>query len=571
MNKPLKRILPILIGILIIASIIWYLFVYDRSFTQDMLLSQARLMDSRGNHTAAAWLYDLAYDYSGGDETVAIELARQFKERGNYTKAESTLASAIADGGTAELYIALCKTYVEQDKLLDAVTMLDNIADPTVRTEIQAQRPAAPTVSPEPGFYSQYITLAITPDLGQLYVTTDGSYPSITTPSDGALTLMGGETVVYALTVDENGLVSPLSVFGYTVSGVIEQIDLSDPQLDAAVRVALSANSATQLYTNDLWGITALTLPEGAGDYTELSYLPYLQSLTITGSNANSLEGLGTLSNLTELVIRDSNLRTSDLQIIASLPNLEKLTLSNCGISSIVNLSAAKDLIYLDLSQNAIRDFSSLSFMAQLQHLNLSHNALTDLNAVSSLSSLLSLDVSYNSLTSVIPVAGCKALTQLNISNNVIASLSGIEALTALTDLNASFNTLTDLGHLTALTSLTSLDVSSNSLTDVSCLSSLNDLQHFYFSRNTVSTLPNWSKKSQLITIDGSYNAITQVDILSGFENLNYVLMDYNQITSITSLSKCQNLIKVSVYGNAVTDAAVLADMGIIVNYNPLQ
>lgn len=570
MNKPLKRILPILLGILIITSILWYLFVYDRAFTQDVLLSQARLMDSHGNYTAAAWLYDLAYHYSGGDEAVAIELARQFKERGNYTKAESTLAGAIADGGTAELYIALCKTYVEQDKLLDAVTMLDNISDAAVRAEIQQRRPAAPTASPEPGFYSQYIAVNVTPGSGQLYLSTNGSYPTITAPSDGVLTLTGGETVIYALSVDEQGLVSPLALFGFTVNGVIEPITLTDPKLDAAVRNALSVDASTQLYTNDLWGITELTLPEGADSYAQLSCLPYLQKLTISGSKASSVEGIGTLANLTELVIRESNLRSSDLQTIASLPNLEKLTLSNCGISSIANLSAAKGLTYLDLSQNAIRDFKVLSNIPQLQHLDLSHNALTDLAALQGLPTLLTLNVSYNSLTAVDPVAACKGLTHLDISNNAITALTGLESLTVLTELNAAANALTELLPLSTLTTLTSLDVSGNMLTDISCLSSLNALQHIYFSRNAVTALPNWSMESQLITVDGSYNSITSVDILSGFENLNYVLMDYNQLTDITSLWKCQNLIKVSVYGNSVTDVAVLTEMGVIVNYNPL-
>ena len=133
MKRALKRILPILLGIVVIVSIVWYLFVYDRDFTRDMLLTQARFFEGQGNHTVAAWLYDQAYRQSEDNESVAIELAEQFKAAGNYTKAEYTLSNAIADGGSAELYVALCKTYVEQDKLLDAVTMLDNITDAAVQ------------------------------------------------------------------------------------------------------------------------------------------------------------------------------------------------------------------------------------------------------------------------------------------------------------------------------------------------------------------------------------------------------------------------------------------------------
>ena len=157
MNHSLKKLFPILLALLIIASLAWYCFVYDRDFTRDMLLQQARHQSTKGNPQVASWFYDLAYEHSGQDENVAIELANQFKADGNYTKAEYTLSNAIADGGTADLYIALCKTYVEQDKLLDAVNMLDNIADPAIKAEIEAMRPAAPVSDPVPGFYSQYI------------------------------------------------------------------------------------------------------------------------------------------------------------------------------------------------------------------------------------------------------------------------------------------------------------------------------------------------------------------------------------------------------------------------------
>ena len=37
-----KKLLPIILALLIIASLVWYCFVYDRDFTRDMLLSQAR-------------------------------------------------------------------------------------------------------------------------------------------------------------------------------------------------------------------------------------------------------------------------------------------------------------------------------------------------------------------------------------------------------------------------------------------------------------------------------------------------------------------------------------------------
>ena len=130
MKKFIRVLVPLLLAVLIIASIGWYLFTYDRGFTRDFLLTQARYNDLHGNSRLSSWFYDLAYNFSHHDENVAIELANLYKADDNYTKAEYTLTNAINSEPSAELFTALCKTYVEQDKLLDAVSLLDKITNP---------------------------------------------------------------------------------------------------------------------------------------------------------------------------------------------------------------------------------------------------------------------------------------------------------------------------------------------------------------------------------------------------------------------------------------------------------
>ena len=571
MKRMLKRILPILLVIVVICSIAWYLFVYDREFTRDILLSNARFFDERGNHNFAAWLYRQAYLQSDNNEQVAIELAQQFKEIGNYTQAETTLSGAIADGGSAELYIALCKTYVEQNKLLDAVTMLDNISNPEIKEQLDALRPKVPEVNYAPGSYSQYITLSFTAEGGTLYTTTDGDYPSLKdSPSTGEITLVSGENTIFALVVGENGLVSPLSIYGYVVIDVIEQVTLEDPTLDALVRQMLGIDAGAALYSNDLWNITELTIPEGLDSYADLVFFPYLEKLTIEGSAADGMESFRKLTHLTHLTLKDCIVSSGDLKIIAGLPALKNLTLTECNLSNIESLSAATKLTALDLSSNAIRDLSPLTFLPALESLNLSHNALTSLNAISSLSGLKVLDISYNSLESVAPLSALTQLQELYINNNAVATLTGIDSLTNLTVLNASFNALADITQVGSLTKLETLDISSNQLTDISCLAPLKALQFFYFSRNQVTALPAWEADSALVTIDGSYNALKTIAGLAGFAKLNHVLMDYNNIKAVDALATCYNLIKVSVMGNPVKDVSALTDMDVIVNYNPL-
>ena len=571
MKKAFRIIVPIILAIAVVGCMIWYLFVYDREFTRDILLQQARNFESKGSHEVAEWFYNAAYSHANNDENVAIELANQYKASGNYTKAEYTLSNAIADGGTAELYIALCKTYVEQDKLLDAVRMLDNIADPAIKAELDAQRPGAPTASPEPGFYSQYISVELTSSDGTLYVRTDGQYPSI---EDNAysepITLDAGETTIYALCVGEDGLVSPLSVYGYTVGGVIEEVAFTDAAFEAEVRSTLGVDEDKVLYTNELWTITEFTMPAEAGTYEDLKFLPYLESLTIEDASSDELSAIGTLSSLKSLTVTGCSITGDELSAISALPLLQSLTLQDCSLANIDALENAQSLTYLDLSENSIRNITTLTNLSSLQTLNMAHNALTDLSALSGLNSLTSLDVSYNSLTSIAPICVLKNITVLNVTNNSLSDLSLIENLTGLTELYAGSNSLTSIGQLSSCKALVTLDLSANLLTDISAVASLSNLQYLTFSNNQISSLPAFDTGCALIKIDGESNLISDLEPLRGLENLNYVYMRFNEeISSVSPLADCPVLVEVDVWGTKVTEVSSLTSQSILVTYDP--
>ena len=571
MRSSFKRILPILLVIVTLCSIVWYLFVYDQGFTKDMLLRQARFFEQQGHHSVAAWFYNTAYRQSGNSQDVAIELAEQFKANNNYSKAEYTLSNAIAADASVELYIALCNTYVEQNKLYDAVTMLDHVSDPELKAQLDSLRPAAPIATPAPGFYSQYIHVTIEGTSGKLYASNDGEYPSIHEDAyqDG-VPLSAGENTIYALSIGENGLVSPLSVFGYTVGGVIETVTLSDSTLDALVRQKLGLTAEDQMLTSDLWTITSLTLPASTADLADLQYFPYLTELTIENSSASGLQILSALTSLKRLQISSTAVSAQDLSVIASLPNLTELTLSDCYLSNIQNLAGAQNLQYLNLSDNAIRDVSALSFMSNLQTLDLSRNALTNLSYLSPLSGLKTLDVSYNSLASIVPLAGCTALESLNISNNSIGSLSGLEDLKNLSYLNAGKNTLTEVDLLAQISTLKELILSNNTILDISTLSTLSGLQYLDISYNEIEALPQWSKNCALVHLSAAYNKLTEIEALAGLINLNTVIVDYNSIESIDALASCHSMIRVDASGNPIADVSKLKELSIIVNYTPI-
>lgn len=570
MKKAIRFIVPLILAIAIIASIGWYLFVYDRDFTRDALLSQARYNDLYGNSRLSAMFYDMAYNHSGKDENVAIELANQYKADGNYTKAEYTLSNAINSGGTVELYIALCKTYVEQDKLLDAVTMLSNISNPEIKAQLDAMRPSAPTANYEPGFYTQYLDVALTSTSGTLYCTTDGEYPSVSRePYSQPITLEDGETTIYAISVDDNGLVSPLTIIGYTVGGVIAPAEFADDVMEAAIREAVEATESEILYTNELWVIQEFTIPEGVGSYEDLKLLPYVKSLTIQNHNMKSLDDLSTLTKLEKLDMTGSTFPVEDLAVIAKLPSLTSLTLADCNLSTIAELIKAPRLTYLDLNANTLRNLEPLSTIPTLKEINLKHNAVVSLDALAALTNLEKLDVSYNSLTTLAPIASCMKLNWLDASNNALESVEGANKLPLLDYISVNHNKLKDISLLAECKELTNLHFSSNEIQDISSLSKLLKLDTLDFSYNKVSTLPDWDDACTLRIIDGSYNQLTNIDNLSELGQIGYVYMDYNKIKSLDALADCYHLVQVNAFGNDIESVTSLTEHNIIVNYDP--
>jgi len=571
MKKALRIIVPLLLVAAVLTSMVWYFLIYDRALTKDLILWGARTLEEDGRHDAAAWMYDLAYSHSSQEDAVAIELSEQYREYGNYTKAEYTLTEAISENPTAALYMALSKLYVEQDKLLDAVNMLDTISNAAIKAELEAQRPAMPNVSYEPGFYSQYIGVEVLWDGGMLYVSKDGQYPS--TEQDlytGAITLGIGETTLHCLCVGENGLVSPLGLYGYTVGGVVEPVSFTDPAIEGAVRKLLNTGESTTIYTSDLWTIQEFTLPAEAQSFTDLAMLTRLEKLSAEAAPEGVLSQMGTMETLTSLSLPGSRFSDDDIVILATLTSLKELNLSDCGISSITCLKDLTDLEVVDLSRNAIRNLSPLSGIAPLTQLDLSHNALTDLAALSPLVNLEVLNVTNNSLTTLTPVCGITALTELRASNNQISNIDSMKNLVNLTVLDLAYNNIADVAALTVCTAIEELNISNNAVTDISTLSTLKQLAYFDLSHNQVTVLPTFHADCKLVNIDASYNLLTSVEQLAGLDDLNTVNVDYNEaIETLEPLDSCHVLIQVNAHGTMVTEVEFLTEKSIVVNYDP--
>lgn len=577
MKKTIRTIIPIILAAAIIACIGWYLFIYDVPFTRDMLLKTARFFESNGNHKTSAWFYNCAYRQTGDKDSIAIEVANQYKANGNYTKAESTLSQAIADGGGKDVYIALCKAYVEQDKLMDAVNMLNNITNKDVKSQLEKLRPAAPTCFPDPSstgaYYTQYITVTVSAKTGRLYVSTDGEFPSVNEDAyTQGIKLNEGKNIIYAIAVADNGLVSPTSIFGFTVGGVVERVNFEDTAVEAAVRGLLEVDTEKVLYTNDLWTIKEFKVPEGAENLKDLRHMAFLEKLTIVNGPENQIANILSLANLKELSITNTSVASEDLTGISQLPNIEKLTLRKCRLSTLSGLEKATKLTYLDVSENAVGNLTPLSDLTKLQELYLEQAGLTDVSALSKLTAIKVLNVSHNEISTLAPITTFEALLKLYAGTNKLTEITGFEKFKTLTELDVSENEIGNVSPLYTCAELRKLNISYNKVEDISGFSTLIQLTDLIFNNNQVKKLPEFPKDCALVNINGSSNKLDTLVPLGGLQKLNNVFMDYNKgITSVKALAGCPLLIQVNVYGTGVRQVSALTseNQNIIVNYDP--
>lgn len=552
MKRVLKIVIPLVVVLALLGTAAWFFLSFRADLTAGFLRGQAAKMVERERYSRAVTYYNWAWQLDPENQEIPLALAEAYAGSGNYTKAEYTLVRAIsARPQDVDLYVALCQVYVAQDKLLDAVQMLDRTSDAEVKAALDELRPAAPVLSPENGYYTEYIEVTADGGGNSVYLSIDGDYPSMEDDAyTGPVTLPGGETMVMAVAVDENQMVSQAVQNGYTIGGVVEPVTLNDPAIDAAVREQLGMTAGETLMTDDLWSIAELTLPDTVADLADLSHFTGLTTLTIQNVSGLDFSVLSQLTALQTLDLSGCTISTGSLDAIAGLTGLRVLRLNNCALTDINALSQLTALTELQLANNSLTDIGVTSLMLDLETVTLTNNPVTSIAGLSACTKLKSLDISGCSVTSIASLSGKTALETLLAGNNQIADLSPLEGCMALAVLEVPYNLVSDISVLAQLPALT----------------------RFVGNNNQITAVPDFDEEtSKLQYIQLDYNEVTDLAGLQGIDSLNYVYADYNQVETILPLKNNINLIQINVWDNPIPEEEVksLQENSIIVNYNP--
>lgn len=553
MKYTLKIFLIVLLIVAILAAACWFFLVQRADLTMSVFAHWADRFYDAGRYARAASFYQIACRLAPENANLPIRLAQAYTSLGNYTKAEYTLVNAITENPeSVELYVALSKAYIAQDKILDAEQMLSRITSETVKAQIDALRPNAPVISPESGYYSEYIDVSVSATGGTPYAALNKDYPSIETDAyETPITLSGGESKIVVVTVAENGLVSDAVYAGFTIGSVVERVTLSDAALDSYVRELLGKDATSALMSDELWEIEELVLPAGVQDLSDLTRFAGLKSLTIQDTAILDFSVLGQLTTLETLDLSGSTLASYVLDTIGTLPELKTLILQSCAITSINSFVGLSNLEYLDLTNNSVSDLTAITALEHLKDLYLTNNPV---NSISYLNS-------------------CLELERLHIENCGVSRLTSIAGNTSIQELYASNNEISDISVLSDCVSLSVLDVSNNHVKDVSVLTSLPELTYFLAENNQIETLPAFDVETcKLVRINVNNNQLTDLSPLKGLQSLNFIFADYNQISDISGLEDCPLLTQLDLWDDPVDEEQVkaLQDIGRIVNYNPM-
>lgn len=137
-------------------------------------------------------------------------------------------------------------------------------------------------------------------------------------------------------------------------------------------------------------------------------------------------------------------------------------------------LDSEGNVIALFIREKNIKDVRPIASLKDLNYLTLTRNDIEDISPLASLKKLKSLYLGGNRIKDISAIVEIKNLNSLLIWKNPILDFSPIGKLINLTDLSCHETGVEDLSFLSALNNLIDFFASRNHISDISILSSLN-------------------------------------------------------------------------------------------------
>ncbi len=504
----------------------------------------------QGYALEAAQHFESAVSWKPKKQEGYILVASAYAQAEDFDSAGAVIDEAIKkkitskDSGLEQLYIARVKIYSASGKLLDAANYIDSLSDQYIRKKIESKRPADLTYTPMQGSYDKTLKMTINVREGEtVYYTTDGSYPTkFSNIYVEPINISNGTTRITAVSVNSDGLVSPMLSVAYTVKNDYQEVAFDDPKMEKMVRQALN-KPAGNILIKELEAITELTNDGVEGSLrtlSDLDLMPNLKTLYLQGeTKLVSLSQLSGKASLTELILAGCELDNTDITALGSLASLKSLDLSDNNITSVSVLSNLSQIEYIYLTNNVIEDLSPLSQIKTLKAIEASDNRIVSVPELSP--SLESLYLHNNSISDISSIHTLEGLKQLDLSLNALKDAKNVGKLKTLETLILSGNNITNFDFLQSLENLSMLDVSNTSFVSIKPISRL-PIVTLYANGTGLGSLSGVSDIKTLVSLNISNTSVSDIEPLTSLEKLDYLDISDCEIKDAKPLTKIKNL-----------------------------
>jgi hypothetical protein len=188
-----------------------------------------------------------------------------------------------------------------------------------------------------------------------------------------------------------------------------------------------------------------------------LASLPNLRRLEYWVKDAN-LSLLRPLAHLRELECRGRYSGLTNISELAAWKNLEVLDISETGVTDLAPLAGATELRVLNLEGTPVSDLGPLRGLTSLQHVRLSKSAVQDFSAIEHLTNLEQLDLGFLPVGDLTFTAPLAKLKRINLWGAAVSSLDVLVGK-PLTSVELLYTTLPDLTPLARIPTLDSLNM----------------------------------------------------------------------------------------------------------------
>lgn len=284
----------------------------------------------------------------------------------------------------------------------------------------------------------------------------------------------------------------------------------------------------------------------------EIMDLIWLREIDFFNNQINKIEGLNTLSNLTEL--RFSVNRIEEIENLEALASLTRLILDNNQIGEIENIESLTNLTELDLSFNKISEIKNLERQVVLLELYLHSNKLFEIKNLDQLTVLTKLNLGSNQISEIKNLDRLVNLTELDLRSNQINEIKNLDQLRVLTLLNLSVNKISEIKNLDKLSKLLDLDFFGNQISEIKNLDQLAELNLLSFSSNYISEIKNLDYLIRLEEIDFFGNEISKIEKLEKLSGLRRLHISSNKISEIENLEELNELTHLSLNQNQISE-----------------